>query len=267
LKPIYEQIRTGVMAGGYVQVDETPIDYLEPGHGKTRQGYLWTSSCPRGDVFYRWETSRSADCLENIIAVDFKGIIQCDGYAAYRAFANRRGSAIGLAGCWAHVRRKFHEALEQSPRTSGWIVRQIQHLYRIEARLREGQAGPRLRAAVRAHQSRPIVERIRRALVRLKSTGRYLPQSLLGQAIDYTLGQWSTLEVYLGDGRVEIGRVRMWRGEFRRGLSVVRLFRSVVPHEPCRASVSTSCSSNRTCSFTAFGSRLRLQAFAFDRSA
>jgi hypothetical protein len=40
LKPIYETIRTGVMGGGYVQVDETPIRDLEPGHGKTRQGYL-----------------------------------------------------------------------------------------------------------------------------------------------------------------------------------------------------------------------------------
>jgi hypothetical protein len=32
----------------------------------------------------------------------------------------------------------------------------------------------------------------------------YLPQSLLGQALDYALGQWSTLTVYLDDGRVEI---------------------------------------------------------------
>ena len=31
-----------------------------------------------------------------------------------------------------------------------------------------------------------------------------LPQSLLGQAIAYALGQWPTLTVYLEDGRVEI---------------------------------------------------------------
>jgi transposase len=204
LKPIYEQIRTGVMAGGYVQVDETPIDYLEPGNGSTRQGYFWTSSCPGGDVFFRWETSRGAACLENIIAIDFKGTIQCDGYSAYRAFANSRGGNIQLAGCWAHVRRKFHEALEQSPRSSGWVMRQIQHLYQIEAQLREGHAGSRLREAVRSSQSRPIVQRIKRALTLLKGSGRYLPQSLTGQAINYTLGQWSTLEVYLEDGRVEI---------------------------------------------------------------
>jgi transposase len=204
LKPIYEQIRTGVMGGGYVQVDETPVDYLEPGHGKTRQGYLWTCSRPGGDVFYRWETSRAAACLNNIIPVDFTGTVQCDGYSAYRSFANGRNGTIELAGCWAHVRRKFFEALQQSPATAGWIMRQIQHLYRVEARLREQRAGPRLREAVRAHQSRPIVERMERALVRLKSSGRHLPQSLLGMAIDYALGQWQTLDVYLGDGRVEI---------------------------------------------------------------
>ena len=112
LKPIYEHIRTGVMAGGYMQVDETPIDYLEPGNGKTKQGYFWTCSRPGGDVFFQWETSRAAACLDNVIPVEFTGTLQCDGYSAYRAFANSRGEAIELAGCWAHVRRKFHEALE-----------------------------------------------------------------------------------------------------------------------------------------------------------
>ena len=136
--------------------------------------------------------------------MDFTGTVQCDGYAAYRSFANGRNGSIALAGCWAHVRRKFFEAQEQSAKTSGWILRQIQHLYQVEARLREQRAGPGLREAVRAHQSRPIVERIKRALVRLKTSGRNLPQSLLGIAVDYALGQWPTLEVYLGDGRVEI---------------------------------------------------------------
>ncbi len=204
LKPIYETIRTGVMAGGYVQIDETPIQYLAPGHGQTKQGYLWTAHRPRGDVLYRWETSRAAVCLDNFVPVDFTGTLQCDGYAAYRRFASDRGTGITLAGCWAHVRRKFHEALEQSPRTAGWLLRQIQHLYRVEAELRQQQMGPQLRVAVRAWQSRPIVERLKRALLQLKASGRHLPQSLLGTAMDYALGQWPTLEVYLTDGRVEI---------------------------------------------------------------
>ena len=130
LRPIYESIRTGVMAGGYVQVDETPVDYLAPGEGKTSQGYLWTGCRPGGDVFFHWATSRAAACLDNIIPVDFHGTVQCDGYSAYRAFAKGRAKTIALAGCWAHVRRKFHESLESAPRLAGWILRQLQHLYK-----------------------------------------------------------------------------------------------------------------------------------------
>ena len=204
LQPIYEQIRTGVLAGGYVQVDETPVNYLEPGHGRTKPGYFWTASRPRGDVFFRWETSRATACLDQVVPPTFTGTLQSDGYPAYRAFVNGRAAMITLAGCWAHVRRKFYEASETAPQMSGWLLRQIQHLYRVEAELRAHHAGPRLRAAVRASRSRPIIERLEKVLLRLKVRGRYLPQSGLAQAIEYALGQWPTLTVYLNDGRVEI---------------------------------------------------------------
>lgn len=203
LQPIYEHIQTGVMAGGYVQVDETPVEYLAPGHGQTKQGYLWTCCKPGGDVFYRWEISRAAECVGNVVGRDFKGVVQADGYSGYRAWAQRNAD-IQLAGCWAHVRRKFHDALEQSPRRAGWVLRQIQQLYRIESVLRDAKAGPALRHAVRASQSRPIVERLSKALMLFKAGRQHLPQSLLGQAVEYALGQWATLDVYLQDGRVEI---------------------------------------------------------------
>jgi hypothetical protein len=192
------------LAGGYVQADETPIDYLEPGHGSARKGYLWAYGPPGGDVLFDWQTSRAATCLEKVITADFTGTIQCDGYSAYGAFARGHKGKITLAGCWAHVRRKFHEALDQAPRTTAWLLGQIGHLYRIERKLREQRAGPQLRAAIHAWQSRPIQERIRRALIRLKSSHRHLPQSLPGRAIDYALSQWPTLGTWLEDGRVEI---------------------------------------------------------------
>jgi transposase len=203
LKPIYQHIRTGVMAGGYVQVDETPLRFLAPGHGKTKTGYLWTTSRPGGDVVFHWETSRAASCLDNVLPVDFKGTVQCDGYSAYPSFA-RRKEHIRLAACWAHCRRKLHEAREQDPRRAAWLLRQIVHLYRIERKLRDNRSGPRLRAAVRAHQARPIYQRLYRALTGLKLKRRYLPRTGMGLAVDYILNLWPLLGVYLDDGRIEI---------------------------------------------------------------
>jgi transposase len=136
------------------------------------------------------------------LPVDFTGTLQCDGYSAYVTYARHHPHPVTLAACWAHARRKFHDARSEEPRITGWFLHQIQLLYQVEARLREQSAGPKLRAAVRAAHSRMIVTRIRRALERLRS-GR-LPKSLLGQAIAYTLGQWTGLEIFLTDGRVEI---------------------------------------------------------------
>ncbi len=203
LKPIYQCIRTGVMAGGYVQVDETPVRYLAPGNGKTKTGYFWTSSRPGGDAVYQWETSRAAACLDNVLPVDFKGTVQCDGYAAYASFA-RRKEHIQLAACWAHARRKFYEAREQDPLIAGWLLRQIGHLYRIERKLRLKRSGPQLRNAVRTHQAKPVYDRLHRVLTRLKRKRRYLPRSRMGLAIDYTLNLWPLLGIYLNDGRIEI---------------------------------------------------------------
>jgi len=207
LRPIYETIRTGVLGGGYVQVDETPIEYLVPGNGQTKLGYLWTCARPGGDAVFTWHTSRAAVCLESIIPSGFRGTLQTDGYSAYRAFARIHNTAAGceaitLAGCWAHARRGFIEARESAPRTVGWLLRQIAHLYGIERHLRERGAGPRLRDAVRSAQSTAIVNRIRAVLRRIRP--RYFPQSALGRAITYALDQWPALARFLTDGRIEI---------------------------------------------------------------
>jgi hypothetical protein len=77
-------------------------------------------------------------------------------------------------------------------------------LYAVESGLREQQAGSQLRASIRADQSRPVVERLQRVLLKLKTSRRRLPQSPLAKAMEYALGQWNTLTVYLADGTVEI---------------------------------------------------------------
>ena len=109
-----------------------------------------------------------------------------------------------LAGCWAHARRGFYEALEHAPKEAAWVLNQIGHLYDIERSLRRQRAGPVLRDAYRTSQSVPICRRIHRVLQRWYISRRFLPRSTMGKAVSYTLAQWESLAVYLKEPEIEI---------------------------------------------------------------
>jgi len=133
----------------------------------------------------------------------YRGILQCDGYSAYETLA-RKVPGIQLAGCMAHVRRKFKDALQHSPTQALWIIIQIKHLYRIERKLSNQNAGARYRNHLRQVESRPILARIKKALLIFKANASILPQSTLGRAVDYALGQWEGLQVYITEGCVGV---------------------------------------------------------------
>jgi hypothetical protein len=135
--------------------------------------------------------------------MNFRGILQCDGYPAYETYRNQ-SEGIELIACWAHVRRKFYEAKDHQPKLTGWFLRQVQNLYTIEAQLRQQRAGPAQRERIRCHQSLPIYQRLGKALWKIKASRKVLPKSPLGKAIDYTLGQWPKLERCFRDGRLEL---------------------------------------------------------------
>src|SRR6516164_10224733 len=139
--------------------------------------------------------------------MDFCGTMQCDGYGAYDYFNKQpttENRPVLLAGCWAHVRRGFYEALDHAPKEAGWVLIQIAHLYAIERKQRRQHAGPALRDAYRASQSAPICRRIHRILQRWYIARRFLPKSTMGQAVSYALGQWESLQVYLREAKIEI---------------------------------------------------------------
>lgn len=204
LEPVAEAVAAEIRATGYLQVDETMVRYLDPGHGGTRQGYLWTALSPGVGVRYEWHASRGAECLKGLLA-GFSGIAQCDGYAAYPAYNKNRSEAerLVLAACWAHSRRKFFDAREESF-FARWMIGQIDQLYRIETGLRERKAGPALRAAFRCSQSLPVMERMGKALRRQVELKRHLPQGMTGKAITYTLDLWAELRRYAESGTAEI---------------------------------------------------------------
>lgn len=200
LRPVYEQMKSTLVGGEYIQADETPIRYLDADQpGKAQIGYLWTYSRPGAEVIFEWNTSRGRDGPERFLK-GFRGRLQTDGYGVYEALAGERPELV-LVGCWAHARRKFFEALDED-RRAAWVVGQIGQLYGIEKRLREAGSGPRLREAVRASEARPVLNRIEAVLRRWQP--QVLPKSLFGTAIRYALERWKELNRYAKEGLLEI---------------------------------------------------------------
>jgi len=210
LMPIGQAIKRELLGNEVLQVDETPIRYLNPGHGKCSRGYLWGYLDPQsGTVCYDWQLGRGHDCLLDFLGYDeatntilYEGVLQCDGYSAYQALA-KRFATIKLAGCLAHIRRKFTEAKEQAPEVVLPILALMQQLYRIEQSMREdGVTNSDERLLERQSHSRPLVAELKQKIDAERKA--HLPKSKLGEAINYALGQWPEFERYLADGRIEI---------------------------------------------------------------
>jgi transposase len=204
---VVEGLHAEVFGDNYVQIDETPVKYQDPGRkGVCGTGWLWAIYNPIRDVcLFRWRWGRGAKDLQEIVPREYRGKIQCDGHGAYPAFAQspeRRG-LIELAGCLAHARRKFFDAKAEGADPC-WVLGQMRELYQIEARLNEAKATPQQVQKLRTQQSAPIMNRIHQRLEQWRDNRSHLPRSLTGEAITYTLNQWDKLEKYLKDGRQRI---------------------------------------------------------------
>lgn len=205
LQPIARRMFENQLASGYVQLDETPVRYLGETPGKTSKGYLWVCNAPRGDTVFHWATGRGYEHLQHWLPADFNCIIQTDAYKPYDKLS-ADFEVPAHAHCWAHVRRRFYQAIEagERPVRNRWILHQIGLLYQIEKKLRQQKADPVLRTAVRTWQSRPILNRLFVVFEKMLQSGRYKPKSLTGTAIAYALRQRDGLQVYVDRGQVEI---------------------------------------------------------------
>jgi len=210
MQPLYGRIAEHMRAGHYLKVDETPIRCLDPGKGKTTQGYLWTYHHPQHGVLFDWHHSRAHDCLENILIhpsepqSSFSGHLQSDGFSAYDTFiAKHPHLTIAPVSCLAHIRRKFVEAQEDQPRITAWVLLQIGKIYRLEARLRERNASAALRKRARRRWSQRIYQHLVRITKHLILRRRITPRSPLGKALHYAHAEWPQLAACFEHGHID----------------------------------------------------------------
>lgn len=201
--PIYGRMRETLLKGGYLQVDETPVRFVEPDQKKAKstQGYLWVIGKPGSDVVFDWRLSRKHDEATSLLK-GFAGVLQSDGYQAYDAFAKHHEQVVRV-GCWAHVRRKFAEASEESPGPATLVLRLIGQMYGLEKHWDERRAhGSKFRKMLRQTAFTPILSLLRKVVDKLVL--RVRPTSTLGKACSYLLSQWTHLVKLCDYGQVRI---------------------------------------------------------------
>jgi transposase len=201
LQPVVRQMKVELLAGDYLQVDETPVKVMDPEvKGKCATGYLWLAGRPGGDVVFEFYPGRGKEYGQQLLG-NFKGYLQRDGYGVYGALAKERAE-LKPCGCMAHVRRKMVDGLVTQPKEAEWLVIQVRKLYLIERHARDQGMSSEQRYGLRNQLAPPILEGIKTRLDQLGPT--LLPQSPLGKAVNYALNEWDALNRYLQDGRLEI---------------------------------------------------------------
>jgi transposase len=199
LQGIMGAMRQELLQGTYVQADETPVRVQVTGKtGKNHQAYLWTYSRPGGNVIFDFQMGRSREGPRRMLA-GFGGTLQCDGYSAYGKIG---GAGMRFAGCWAHVRRGFVDAVKvaENDPVALSIVAKINALYRVEREARGMAAEARLE--LRRKKCPERIQAVQAAILEAQQSAT--PASTLGKACQYALNQWERLQVYLEDGQIEI---------------------------------------------------------------
>jgi transposase len=202
LQPIVNCLMAKIRAGPVMQLDDTPV-MCQGGRGSPNfQAYLWTFVNPQvNGVVYRFTAGRASQLLADEIG-DFSGTLVGDGYSGNSAAANKVSGNIAIAGCWAHVNRKFRDAEKEAPGTAKLFRNDIQKLYEIEREADEAGIDFAARAALRQQKATPILQQIYSRAWRLHE--QFSDAGLMAKAIGYIRGQHRPLRKFLEDGRIPI---------------------------------------------------------------
>jgi transposase len=202
LAPLYEELRKMILAGNYIQADESPIKVLEKkkGKGKAHRGYQWVYHSPiERLVLFEYHPGRDGDVPKKFLK-DFKGHLQTDGYGAYDYFS--RLTHVELIHCMAHARRYFEQAKDNDLLRAEYALTEIAKLYEIERLAREENMTHDQRLEIRQQKAVDLLEAFGEWLE--KNIGEVLPKSPIGKAISYSLSRWNKLSEYTNNGMLEI---------------------------------------------------------------
>ena len=201
LRPLYDKLRAQIMSSDYIQVDESTLPVIDNEKHRAVKGYMWAvRNALTGDVYFHYDMgSRSGDTARRLIG-GYRGAVQTDGYEVYSSFEGTPGKI--MIGCWAHVRRKFVEALDENKKYASEAIVYISKLYKIEEDMKEAGLDPEAIKERRQKESYPISQDFEKWMNSVADN--FTPKSRMGRALTYTYALLPGLGRYVLDGRYNI---------------------------------------------------------------
>lgn len=202
LQPLVDALKRDILSRGVVHADETPVQMLKPGKGKTHRAYLWAYAAGVHEdikaVVYDFCESRAGANAKAFLD-EWRGSLVVDDFSGYKQLMGDASGQITEVGCWAHARRKFHDLqLANQSQIAEQAVRQMAQIYAVEREVKDLSCEERL--GIRQDKSQPLVQTLYEWLVLNRQK---VPEgSATAKAIDYSLRRWRALTRFLEDGQL-----------------------------------------------------------------
>jgi transposase len=207
LQPLLNLMDERVRSSGYVRIDETRVQVLNSDKAPTALHWMWVRVAgPKHQriILFDYDPSRGGEVADGLIE-GCSGYLQSDGYQAYEGVSERAG--LIHAGCFAHARRRFFEALKALPNAqrkqasaAHEAVRRIDALYLIERQIKDLSDEERTR--IRGNEAVPQLQSLREWASKMQH--ETMPSGKLGEALGYLITQWPKLVRYVEDPRLAI---------------------------------------------------------------
>lgn len=151
---------------------------------------------------YEYQKTRKADHPREFLK-DYNGICVTDGYQVYHMIEKER-EGLKIAGCWAHARQRYDEAVKAMPEedrkksVANKALSMIRAISTEEGRLKD--ISPSERLEQRQLTVKPLVEAYFEWV--RENEGRVLRDSKTHKGFVYSLNQERYLKAFLDDGEV-----------------------------------------------------------------
>jgi len=201
LQPLVDALKAEILQHNVVHADETPVQMLKPGTGKTHRSYLWAYAAGAFEdtraVVYDFCESRAGENARAFLG-DWRGSLVCDDFSGYKQLM---AQGVTEVGCLAHARRKFFDLhASNKSQIAHSALEQLARVYDIEREVKE--LLPDERRRIRQEKSKPLLDALHQWMILNRQ--KITDGSATAKALDYSLRRWSALTRFLSDGQLPV---------------------------------------------------------------